>query len=435
MTSRIDHGRRWVTAAIAAGAVTLLPRWPRAAAAAPRVIVIGAGFGGATCARYLKELSPRTNVILIDARRAFYTGPQSNWVIAGLRAPAAIERRLDTIGHVHRVTVLRAAAVDLDPISRTVTLDSGRRLRAERIVVAPGIALRWDAIDGLDAAHSAAMPHAWLGDAQVLTLRERLARVPDGGTVLIGAPANPYRCPPGPYERASLIAHALTATGRGRTKILIADAKDDFSKSALFKLEWDTLYPGMIEWVPRANGGEVVRVDPGTGDVWLRGSPVAVRTDLASIIPPQRAADLAVRADLADESGWCPIDADNFESRRHPGLHIIGDACAGAPMPKSAFAANSQAKLCASAIAAALSGAPPPDARLLNTCYSLVSATEAISVSGLYASNNGKLTVVSEGMSPLNGDVALRQREARQAQDWYDSITADSFGVQAPCCT
>jgi sulfide dehydrogenase [flavocytochrome c] flavoprotein subunit len=259
-------------------------------------------------------------------------------------------------------------------------------------------------------------------------MRERLRSVPDGGLILVSAPANPYRCPPGPYERASLMAYVLKTTGRARTKILIADAKDDFSKSALFRLEWDTLYPGTIEWISRSAGGEVVRVDTASGAVWLRGSTQPLGVDLASIIPAQRAPQLAAEADLVDASGWCPIQANSFESVKHPGVHVIGDACAGTPIPKSAFAANSQAKLCAAAIAARFAGAAAPDARLLNTCYSLVSPDEAISVSGLYAADAGRLTIVSEGMSPLAGDAALRRREAQQAFAWYDNITFDSFG-------
>ena len=393
------------------------------------MIVVGAGFGGATCAKYLRLLSPTTDVTLIDRRANFLTGPCCNLVIAGLRSARSITRRTAAIGRAHRVKTLVADVVDIDPTTLTVSLADGRRLHGDRLVVSPGIAMRWGMIEGLDVPASDAVPHAWLGDGQVSALRERLAAVPDGGTVLIGAPANPYRCPPGPYERASLMAHVFKTSGRTRSKILIADAKDDFSKSALFKLEWDILYPGMIDWVSRSSGGEVVRIDAASHQVWLRGSNQPLTPDLASIIPAQRAADLAIRADLTDESGWCPVDADNFESLRHPKIHILGDACAAAPMPKSAFAANSQAKLCASVIAAAFRGDALPAARLLNTCYSMVSSSAAISVSGLYAASGGKLAAVSEGMSPLAAGDELREREARQARAWYDNITHDSFGA------
>jgi sulfide dehydrogenase [flavocytochrome c] flavoprotein subunit len=394
-----------------------------------RIVVVGAGFGGATCAKYLRVLMPDADITLIDRRASFYTGPFTNLVIAGLRVPDSIERDVQRIADDHRVRLIVDEVTAIDTAKLRVGTARHGVHAADRIVISPGIAMRWDAIEGLDPTHSAQMPHAWTGDAQLLALRERVANLSDGATVLIAAPPNPYRCPPGPYERASLIACALTRAGRRRCKILIADAKDDFSKRALFELEWDQLYPGLIEWIPRAKNGEVVRVDTSANAVWLRDASAPIKVDLATIIPPQRAADLAAQNDLVDESGWCPIDPANFESRRHPHIHVIGDAALAAPMPKSGFSANSQAKLCAAAIAASLSGKPAPDPRLLNTCYSLVNETAAISVSGYYGAVNGRLSAISEGMSPLSGDVALREREARQAHAWYDSITADSFGA------
>ncbi|GAC1624234.1 MAG: NAD(P)/FAD-dependent oxidoreductase [Nevskia sp.] len=410
--------------------------WPllgRAAGARKksRVIVVGAGFGGATCAKYLRQLSPDTDVLLIERRPDFLTGPFSNLVIAGLRRPDRNPRDTPAIGRAHGQRTRRAEVTAIDPVSLQVTTANHGRHRADRLVVSPGIAMRWGAIEGLDAANSAAMPHAWTGDGQVLELRDRLDAVPDGGTILIGAPPNPYRCPPGPYERASLMAWALNASGRKRCKIVIADAKDDFSKSGLFRLEWDALYPGMIEWLPRKQGGEVVRVDPSSGEVWLRDAAEPIVTNLASIIPPQRAADLAQQADLADESGWCPVHAENFESTRHANVHVLGDAAIAAPMPKSAFAANSQAKLAAAAIGASLNHGAAPVPRLLNTCYSLVSEHQGISVSGYYGAVGGRLSALSEGMSPLSGDAALREREAREALAWYLNVTTDSFGLLA----
>lgn len=394
----------------------------------PRIIVVGAGFGGATCAKYLRVLMPDAAITLIDRRPQFYTGPFTNLVIAGLRTPHSIERDMVEIAAHHRVGLIVDEVTSIDTLKLQVGTARHGVHGADRIVIAPGIAMRWDAIEGLDTRHSEQMPHAWLGDAQLLNLRTRVAALGDGATVLIAAPPNPYRCPPGPYERASLIAAALTRADRRRCKILIADAKDDFSKRALFQLEWDRLYPGLIAWIPRAENGEVVRVDTASNQVWLRDANVPLKVDLASIIPPQRAADLATQHDLADESQWCPVDPASFESRRHPRVHVIGDAALAAPMPKSGFSANSQAKLCAAAIAAALSGKPPPDPQLLNTCYSLVGESAAISVSGYYGAINGRLSAISEGMSPLSGDAALRELEARQAHAWYASITADSFG-------
>jgi len=396
-----------------------------------RVIVIGAGFGGATCAKTLRQLSTSIDVLLIEARDRYCTGPFTNLAITGLRTVDSITRRTADIGKAHGVRTVVDEVIALDPVAKSVTTASGQHYTADRIVVSPGVAMHWGPIAGLDAGNSGAMPHAWLGDTQLLNLRDRLDAVPDGGVILIGSPPNPYRCPPGPYERAGLIADHLQKTGRKRCKILIADAKDDFTKRALFLLEWDNRYGAMIEWLPRAKGGEVVRVDVTTGEVWLRDANTSIGTHLSSIVPPQQAAAIAAKGDLVDESGWCPIEPTTFESTRHANIHVLGDASVAAPMPKSAFAANTQAKLCASVIVAAFEGREAPVARFVNTCYSLVAEDAAISVSGFYSAANGRISVISDGVSPLSGSAELRQQEAAQARDWYESITTDSFGAQA----
>lgn len=420
----MNLSRRQLLQAMAAlGVATAASASPKA-----RVIVIGAGYGGATCAKTLRAVSPDLDVLLIDARARWCTGPFTNLAITGLTGIDRICRSTAAIGRAHGVRTLIDEVTAIDPISKTVHLAGGKRLRADRIVLSPGIAMRWSLIEGLGADVSGAMPHAWTGDAQVEALRDRLEAVPDGGVILIGSPPNPYRCPPGPYERASLIAEHLLGSGRKRCKILIADAKDDFTKRPLFLAEWDERYGAMIEWIPRARGGEVTRVDTATGEVWLRDLQASIGTHLASIVPPQQAAAVAKAADLVDESGWCPVNPQNFESTRHAGIHVIGDAAVAAPMPKSAFSANAQAKLCASAIAAALDGRPAPDARMINTCYSLVAHDAAISVSGFYSAASGRIAIVSEGVSPLSAPDGLRAREAAQAHDWYESISTDSFG-------
>lgn len=419
--------RRWLQsaalAALGAAVPTLALARPKA-----RVIVIGAGYGGATCAKTLRALSPQVDVLLIDARARWCTGPFTNLAVTGLASVEHITRSTADIGRAHGVRTRVETVTAIDPVAMTVTLAGGERLKADRIVVSPGVGMRWGAIEGLTAELSGAMPHAWTGDAQVQALRDRIDALPDGATVLIAAPPNPYRCPPGPYERASLIAERLLTTGRKRCKILIADAKDDFTKRPLFLAEWDERYSGMIEWISRSKGGEVVRVDPATGEVWLRDQAASIDTHLASVVPPQQAAAIAGAADLADESGWCPVHPQRFESTRHAGIHVIGDATIASPMPKSAFAANSQAKLCAAAIAATLDGRAAPDARMINTCYSLVAHDAAISVSGFYSAASGRIAIVSEGLSPLSPPDGLRQREAAQAHDWYESISTDSFG-------
>lgn len=422
----IDLARRRLLTGAAAAPALLLPRIGSARANA-RVVVVGGGFGGATCARALRALLPQARITLIEPRAHFHTGPNTNAALAGLCAQGDIVRGPGALvgENIHWIA---QAAVALDPVRREVTTADGARHAADRVVLSPGVAMRWDVIEGLDAARSTHMPHAWLGDTQVPQLHARIAVLRDGATVAISAPANPYRCPPGPYERASLIAWHLQRTRRTRCKILVLDAKDDFSKRALFQLGWDTRYADMIEWVSRSAGGEVRGVDPARGTLHLHGGS-RVRADLASVIPPQRAADLAQQADLCDETGWCPVHPHSFESLRHAGVHVVGDASAAHPMPKSAFSAHSQAQLAAASIAAALLGTPAPQPVLVNTCYSLLAPDHAISVGGLYGVVSGRLSALNEGTSPLAASAEWRAREAAYARDWYRNITHAAFGT------
>lgn len=424
--SVVDTKRRRILLA-GLGATVAMPSICRAAKPAPyRVIVVGGGFGGATCARTLRRFIPGAEVTLIEPRAHFFTGPSTNAALASLctegdivRGPAALTD--------DGVRWVREAAVALDPVARRVRVSTGETLEADRIVVSPGVAMRWDRIAGLDAGTSERMPHAWLGDSQVSRLRDRIESLRDGATLAISAPANPYRCPPGPYERASLLAWRFGMSRRKRCKILLLDAKDDFTKRALFQVGWDTLYPGMVEWVPHAKGGEVIEVDSRRNELRLQNGS-RLRVDLASVVPPQRAADIAVAGDLVDETGWCPVNPASFESTRHAGIHVIGDACIAHPMPKSAFSANSQAKLVALSIAAQLAGGPEPVPRLVNTCYSLMAPDYGISVGGLYGVVSGRLSTLNDGMSPLGAARELRAREAVYAHEWYEQITRDTFG-------
>ncbi|MGQ0698047.1 MAG: FCSD flavin-binding domain-containing protein [Panacagrimonas sp.] len=394
-------------------------------APAARVVIVGGGFGGASCARTLRKVAPDIEVTLIEPRAYFFTGPSTNAAIASVCAEGDIVRGPQRLAD-EGVRWIRQRATALDPVAREVRTEDGTRHKADRIVLSPGIAMRWDRIAGLDARTSEQMPHAWLGDTQVSNLRRRVEALRDGATIAVAAPANPYRCPPGPYERASLLAWRLSATAK-RCKILVLDAKDDFTKRALFQLGWDTLYPGMVEWVPRAAGGEVLEADAARGRLKLQNGS-RVRVDLASVIPPQRAADIAHTSDLVDESGWCPVAPVNFESTRHAGVHVIGDASIAQPMPKSAFSANSQGKLVALAIAADVYGQPAPEPRLVNTCYSLLAPDYAISVGGLYGVIADRMSSLSDGTSPLSATRDWRAREALYAHDWYEQITRDTFG-------
>ena len=244
---------------------------------------------------------------------------------------------------------------------------------------------------------------------------------------MISAPANPYRCPPGPYERASLIAHYLR-TRKPRSKIILLDAKDIFSKQKLFQAAWQQLYPGLLEWVSLSDGGKVTRVDPATNT--FETDFDSHKANVGNVIPPQRAGAIAAMAGVADRTGWCPIDPATFELKLQPGIHVIGDAAIAGAMPKSAFAANAQAKVCAEAVAQLLAGNAPAEPRLINTCYSLVAPGNAISVAGVYRPVNGQLTDIAGagGVSPLDAPAGQRAQEAAYADAWFKTITAETFG-------
>jgi sulfide dehydrogenase [flavocytochrome c] flavoprotein chain len=411
---------------VASAAVALRPAPIFAQRAAPRVVVVGGGFGGASCARALRQADPSLAVTLVETNATFTACPLSNAVIGGLRELSA--QQFSHAGvTADGVTLVRGTATAVDPQARSVTLADGARLPYDRLVLAPGIDIRWGALAGYDEPAAALMPHAWRAGEQTLLLRRQLEAMPDGGLVVISAPANPFRCPPGPYERASLIAHYLK-TRKPKSKLLVLDAKDAFSKQRLFQSAWAELYPGLLEWVPLAKGGAVTSVEPATRTLVTDFG--RHKADVANIIPPQKAGRIAEVAGVADRSGWCPIDPTTFESKLQPGIHVVGDAAIAGAMPKSAFAANSQAKTCAAVVIRLLTGAAPSAPKLINTCYSLVAPDYGISVAGVYAPSGGQLAEVagSGGVSPAEAPRGSRAAEAVLAEAWFRTITAEVFG-------
>jgi len=417
--------RRFLTLGAAAAGL-FLPARLAAQAAAPRVVVVGGGFAGASCARALRQADPRIAVTLVEPNRTFTACPFSNAVIAGLRELSAQEFTYDRIA-ADGIVLARTAATAVDPSARSVALADGAHLAYDRLVLAPGIDIRWNALPGYDEAASEKMPHAWRAGEQTLLLRRQLDAMPDGGLVVMSAPANPFRCPPGPYERASLIAHYLK-TKKPRSKLIVLDAKDAFSKQRLFQAAWAELYPGLLEWVPLSKGGNVTSVEPATNTLITDFG--RHKAAVANVIPPQRAGRIADAAGVADRTGWCPIDPSTFESKLVPGIHVIGDAAIAGAMPKSAFAANAQAKTCAAAVARLLAGGSPPTPKLINTCYSLVAPDYGISVAGVYQPSGGQLVDVpgSGGLSPTDAPRAVRAVEATLADAWFRTITAEVFG-------
>lgn len=420
--------RKFVRMVGGAGAATSLLAWPALSLAGKtngKVVVIGGGFGGASCAGYLSRIAPGVEVTLVERDTKFITCPFSNAVLGGLYDMDFITHGYDAMRSKHGVNVIHDSASGIDAAAKKVTLAGGAELDYDRLVVSPGIDLRWGAIEGYDQPASESIPHAWKAGPQTMILRRQLEAMPDGGIVIIAPPKNPFRCPPGPYERASMIAHYLKQA-KPKSKILIYDAKNKFSKQPLFEQGWKTLYPGMIEWIGESDGGEIERIDVPNRTVYPTfGDPQ--KADVINLIPPQQAGAIAHSAGLAGQGGWCEVNQRTFESMVHGGIHVIGDSAIANPMPKSGFAASSQGKVCATAIAAALSGQEMPEPSYVNTCYSLVGPRYGISVAAVYRMGTDGIAAVqgAGGVSPADVHESFRRDEARYAVGWYKSITSD----------
>jgi len=387
---------------------------------------VGGGFAGVACARALRKLDANLQVTLVTGGKTFSACPFSSSVIAGLREPAQQEFPYDRVAATG-VRVVTEAATAGDAAARTVALAGGAKLSYDRLVMAPGVEMNFKAIAGYTEVAAEKMPHAWTGGPQVALLRRQLEAMPDGGLVVIAAPATPYRCPPAPYERASLIAHYLKAH-KPKSKLLILDAKDSYSKQHLFEEAWAALYPGLIEWVPLGKGGNVTSVDAAT---------MTVKTDfedykaaVANIVPPQQAAAIAARTGVADRTGWCPIESVGFESSLQPGIHVLGDAALMGAMPKAAHAAAEQGKVCAAAVVAKLRERAPEEPVLENICYSLAAPDWGFVETNKYRPEKGLLTALpgATNTSPLGAKPAVRAEEASEDEAWFRTLTGELFG-------
>ena len=395
--------------------------------ASKKVVVVGGGFGGATAAKYLRKLDPSIDVTLVEPNPTYYTCPFSNTVLGGIKDMSEIAHGYGAMKNKHGVRVIHAKAKNVNSNSKTVTLDNGRTLDFDRAIVSPGVDLRFDSMEGYSQTATDKMPHSWKAGPQTALLRRQLENMRNGGTVLICPPGNPFRCPPGPYERTSLIAHYLK-THKPKSKIIILDAKEKFSKQSLFMSGWDLHYGDLIEWRAGTAGGKISRVDPQNMQVETEFG--MEKGDVINFIPAQHAGKVARDSGLTNKKGWCPVNQVTFESTLQPGIHVIGDASIAGKMPKSGFSANSQGKVAAAAIVSELAGQEPIEPSYANTCYSLITPEHGISVAKVYKISDKKTIVGvkgSGGVSPKNEDPIVRRQEAIYTQGWYDAIVHDMF--------
>ena len=418
------------TGALAAVSTLSFPHIARAES--KKVVVVGGGTGGATAAKYLKLGDPSIDVTLIEPNKSYFTCYMSNEVLSG-------ERSLDSIEHGyeglkgHGVKVVHDTASGIDPDKKVVKTAGGDEFPYDRCIVAPGISLLYDKIEGYSKEAAEKIPHAWKAGSQTKILRGQLEAMDDGGTVVIVAPPNPFRCPPGPYERASQIAMYLKEA-KPKSKVLILDSKQKFSKQGLFTQGWERLYGfgtenAMIEWQPGPEAA-VVSVNPDEMSVETSFGD-SVKGNVINLIPPQQAGKIAQEAGLADDSGWCPVDKKTFESSLHAGIHVIGDACIATKMPKSGYSANSQAKVTAAAIIAMLNGDEPGIPAYVNTCYSIVGKDYGISVAAVYRLSEDGSTIAgvegAGGLTPMDAPEWALAREVQYAHSWYNNIVHDIF--------
>lgn len=405
-----------------AGAVSLAG----CAGAAPskaRVVVVGGGFGGATAAKYIRLWDPSIDVVLVERESLFTSCPISNLVLGGFRSMDDIRHGYDGLRR-HGVTVVRDEATGIDAAGKKLRLARGGEISYQRLVVSPGIDFNFGEIQGyLAAEQSGRVLHAWKAGQQTVDLRRQLEQMRDGGVYVLSIPLAPYRCPPGPYERASMVA-AYLKQAKPRSKVLVLDANPDVtSKAGLFKAAWRDLYPGILEY--RGNS-KAIGVDAAGMTVKLEVDDV--KGDVLNVVPPHRAGDIAQKAGLITTNNrWCDVDWRTMESKVAPGVHVLGDATlSAAAMPKSASMANNHAKIAAAAIVESLNGRTPAPMQILNTCYSFVSPHEAIRVSSVHAWDDKDRTLKAV---PGSGGVSAARTsiEASYAWSWARNIWADAL--------
>ncbi|WP_299508591.1 NAD(P)/FAD-dependent oxidoreductase [uncultured Roseobacter sp.] len=390
----------------------------------PRVVVVGGGAGGATAARYIaKDSDGGIDVTLVEPSRTYFSCFFSNLYLGGLKEIDDIGHTYGTLAAKYGINVVHDWAVDVDRDSRIVTLAGGATLPYDKLILSPGIDFVDGAVEGWSLAAQNAMPHAYKAGSQTELLKAQVAAMPEGGTFAMVAPPNPFRCPPGPYERVSMVAHVLKATNP-TAKIIVADPKPKFSKMSLFEEGWAKHYPGMIDWIGEDFGGGAVSVDPAAMTVSIDGEETQV--DACNVIPAMKAGRIAEIAGVT-EGNWAPVNAADMSTRADPDVHVLGDASQQGDMPKSGFSANSQAKVCANAVRGALTGSKVFPAKYSNTCWSLIDANDGVKVGATYEATAEKIAKVDGFISAVGESAAIRRATYEESEGWYAGITADMF--------
>jgi sulfide dehydrogenase [flavocytochrome c] flavoprotein chain len=420
----MTFNRRTFLGTAAAVTATLTTPMIARAQVRPRVVVVGGGAGGATAAKYIaRDSQGAIDVTLIEPTRAYYTCFFSNLYIGGFY-------EFDDLGHTYGnlatnygVNVVHDWATAVDRDTKTVRLAGGGAVPYDRLVLSPGIDFIEDSVPGWSLSAQGAMPHAYKGGTQTQLLRAQVEAMPEGGTFAMVAPPNPYRCPPGPYERISMVAHMLKEMNP-TAKILIADPKETFSKQALFEDGWQRHYSGMITRIGPDFGGDIVEVDPVAMTLTIDG--VVENVDVCNVIPAQRAGHIVHQAGIVD-GNWAPVSAYDMSSRIDPEIHVLGDSAAQGAMPKSGFSANSQAKVTANAIIAALTGGRAFPPRFANTCWSLIETDDGVKVGATYEASDEGIVATSDFISQVGETAEVRAETYRESLGWYDAIIEDMF--------
>lgn len=405
--------------------------WPAFALAnaRPRVVIVGGGIGGATVATYLRKAAPKAEITIVEPQARATTCAGSNLFLGGVRTLEDLTHNFTSLRN-RGVQVLGDTATAIDTARKTVTLGSGTTLAYDKLVLSPGIDFKTDGIEGYGAETAQLAPHGWQGGRQLLLLKRQIEDMEDGGTVVLTAPSGHYRCPPAPYERACMISHYLKHH-KPKSKVLLIDAKAQFVKEGLFKTAFGEHYGGMLELRQSTDLDDlsIVRIDAGAKTVVTK-SGQTITGAVLSVVPQQRAGTIAFEAGLTD-GDWCPVDPTSFASTKAKDVHVLGDAARADPMPKSGFAANSQAKVVADAIAVEIAKGENYVPRLRNTCWSLLARADTVKMGAAYGVKDGRIVEINTFSSAAGEPVMVRAKNTSEYLNWYNNMMSDSFGKPA----